>query len=102
MKYKCPLCLIKSCSLICINEHKSKSGCLGKKPSGDQSSKLYMKEMNIGILRKDMGMLERVINRSNKSKRENAQAKEQVDVDFNKVKRMKTLRTFLRKNRGIF
>lgn len=28
-KYKCPACSVKSCSLECVNSHKSKTGCVG-------------------------------------------------------------------------
>ena len=52
-KYKCPKCLILSCSLQCVNKHKDKSGCDGKKPPYEHRP-IPIKEMNVEVLRKDM------------------------------------------------
>jgi hypothetical protein len=61
--------------------------------------------MNIDILRKDMNMLDRGINISNRAKRDNIEAKVQAQGssrtvnEMKQLKKQKNLRHFLRKKR---
>lgn len=78
-KYKCPKCLTLSCSLKCVNLHKTQTGCDGQKPPYEHRA-LPMKDMNVEVLRKDMRMLEKGINMSNRAKRDNLiTAKVEID-----------------------
>jgi hypothetical protein len=53
-----------------VRRHKELSGCDGQRP-GYEHRLMPMKQMNVDVLRKDMQMLEKVINLSNRAKREN-------------------------------
>ena len=37
-KYKCPACLMGTCSLDCVQAHKKSTGCTGKRPRSDNVS----------------------------------------------------------------
>jgi len=73
-KYRCPKCLIKSCSLPCVKKHKEEKGCDGVRSTEfDANKKMLMSEMTLNTLRKDMSMLEKGINLSNSSKKKNVE-----------------------------
>ena len=75
-KYKCPACLILTCGLKCVREHKNSSGCSGVKTKAlPGSSSMALQNMTVDTLRGDMSMLELGINLSNRAKKENCLAK---------------------------
>ena len=41
-KYKCPGCLVHTCSLPCVKQHKNTSGCSGQR---DKTAFVAMKEL---------------------------------------------------------
>ncbi|KAL0220568.1 hypothetical protein RCL1_000422 [Eukaryota sp. TZLM3-RCL] len=57
-KYRCPACSTITCSLSCVNTHKTSLDCSGIAPA---TSFLKMSEMNDDTLMKDYGFLERVL-----------------------------------------
>ncbi|PKI58880.1 hypothetical protein CRG98_020719 [Punica granatum] len=56
-KYKCPGCSIRTCSLPCVNSHKQRTSCSGKR---DRSQFLPLSGFNDSVLRSDYNMLEEV------------------------------------------
>ncbi|KAK4802167.1 hypothetical protein SAY86_000370 [Trapa natans] len=56
-KYKCPGCSIRTCSLPCVNSHKHRTGCPGKR---DRSKFLPLSCFNDSVLLSDYNMLEEV------------------------------------------
>ncbi|KAL4039065.1 hypothetical protein IC575_002708 [Cucumis melo] len=56
-KYKCPACSIRSCSLNCVNAHKRRSGCTGKRK---QTQFVPLSQFNDSILLSDYNLLEEV------------------------------------------
>ena len=72
-KYKCPGCLLLTCSLLCVNMHKEESKCTGKKNAlPTHAIKLKMCEMGINTLRKDIAFIENGISLTNMTKKETA------------------------------
>lgn len=58
-KYTCPACLIKTCSIPCINNHKRIKKCSGKKPNYNSNISTEKD------LKKDINYLSEMINKSN-------------------------------------
>ncbi|CAN4080484.1 unnamed protein product [Withania somnifera] len=56
-KYKCPGCAIRTCSLPCVNSHKQRTCCNGKK---SLTNVLSISQFNDNILLSDYNMLEDV------------------------------------------
>ena len=61
-KYKCPRCLVKTCSLACCNKHKADTGCNGKE---DRTKYVPKEEFDESLVLSDYRFLEeqaRIIN----------------------------------------
>lgn len=56
-KYKCPGCSLRSCSLPCVNTHKQRTSCTGKKPVADF---VPMSKFDDNLILSDYNMLEDV------------------------------------------
>ncbi|XP_073027807.1 uncharacterized protein [Primulina eburnea] len=56
-KYKCPGCSLRSCSLPCVNAHKQRTACTGKKPVADF---IPMSKFDDNLILSDYNMLEDV------------------------------------------
>ncbi|KAG6593329.1 Box C/D snoRNA protein 1, partial [Cucurbita argyrosperma subsp. sororia] len=56
-KYKCPACSLRSCSLDCVNGHKRRSGCTGKRA---QTQFVPISQFNDSVLLSDYNLLEEV------------------------------------------
>ncbi|CAA0820717.1 HIT-type Zinc finger family protein [Striga hermonthica] len=56
-KYKCPGCSIRSCSLPCVNSHKKRTACTGKRPV---TSFVPISQFDDNLLVSDYNMLEDV------------------------------------------
>lgn len=56
-KYKCPACFFRSCSLLCVNAHKHRTGCSGKK---NQTDFVPLSQFNDNVLLSDYNLLEEV------------------------------------------
>ena len=67
-RYKCPRCLMLTCSLSCSKEHKSQFACSGKKDHVS-SLNVRMHDFTLGTLRKDMKFMDDAIMISNTSKK---------------------------------
>ena len=63
-KYKCPGCLKKSCSLKCVNFHKEKFKCNGKKP---KFSSKHIKQFEEKELYQDLRYMTEMINDTNRA-----------------------------------
>src|SRR4051812_16488298 len=59
-KYKCPKCLVKTCSVQCVKNHKIKNNCDGKKGKFSIS-----KTINEDDIKRDMSYLNETINGTN-------------------------------------
>eukprot|EP00928_Gymnodinium_smaydae_P051868 TRINITY_DN3552_c0_g1_i1.p1 TRINITY_DN3552_c0_g1~~TRINITY_DN3552_c0_g1_i1.p1 ORF type:complete len:392 (-),score=116.52 TRINITY_DN3552_c0_g1_i1:44-1177(-) len=57
-KYRCPACERRTCCLACVNEHKKKYGCTGKRPRADYVAPL--KAFDDRVVTRDFGFLEEV------------------------------------------
>ena len=106
-KYRCPRCEILTCSLPCVRAHKESQGCTGIKEKPSVVS-LTLNQMSTQTLRSDMKILESGINLSNKAKKENCLAKVGASIalglkpsDPKQVKKVKNLKHFLRRKRGV-
>ncbi|KAL6560446.1 hypothetical protein OROGR_004005 [Orobanche gracilis] len=56
-KYKCPGCSVRSCSLPCVNSHKKRTACTGKKTI---TSSIPISQFDDNLLISDYNMLEDV------------------------------------------
>ncbi|KAF8044265.1 hypothetical protein BT93_A2300 [Corymbia citriodora subsp. variegata] len=56
-KYKCPACAFRSCSLPCVNAHKHRTGCSGKR---NQTEFVPLSQFNDNALLSDYNLLEEV------------------------------------------
>ncbi|KAL3615394.1 hypothetical protein CASFOL_041055 [Castilleja foliolosa] len=56
-KYKCPGCSLRSCSLPCVNSHKKRTSCTGKRPL---TSFVPVSQFDDNLLISDYNMLEDV------------------------------------------
>jgi len=56
-KYTCPKCAARTCSLNCVNLHKTQTGCTGQR---DRAAYVPLKQMNTGHLISDMRFLEEI------------------------------------------
>ncbi|KAG8363571.1 hypothetical protein BUALT_Bualt19G0036300 [Buddleja alternifolia] len=56
-KYKCPGCELRSCSLPCVNSHKLRTGCTGKRPT---TNFVPISQFDDNLLLSDYNMLEDV------------------------------------------
>ncbi|XP_073129177.1 uncharacterized protein [Henckelia pumila] len=56
-KYKCPGCSLRSCSLPCVNAHKQRTACTGKKPV---SNSIPLSKFDDNLILSDYNMLEDV------------------------------------------
>ncbi|XP_030468665.1 uncharacterized protein LOC115687298 [Syzygium oleosum] len=56
-KYKCPACSFRSCSLPCVNAHKHRTGCSGKR---NQTQFVPLSQFNDNVLLSDYNLLEEV------------------------------------------
>ena len=67
-KYKCPRCLILTCSLNCSKEHKTQLNCSGVKDHVS-SLNIRMNDFSLGNMRKDLRFLDDAIALSNTAKK---------------------------------
>ncbi|CDW82763.1 UNKNOWN [Stylonychia lemnae] len=95
-KYKCPACLILSCSLKCTNQHKQQSNCSGQKAHLTKQ-KILLNDFNLNHLKKDMNFIENAITLSNNVKKNSVEVANDVRVS----KKIKNLRYFLKKKRQV-
>ncbi|KZV20413.1 box C/D snoRNA protein 1 [Dorcoceras hygrometricum] len=56
-KYKCPGCSLRSCSLLCVNAHKQRTACTGKKPVANSAP---LSKFDDNLILSDYNMLEDV------------------------------------------
>ncbi|XP_073309315.1 uncharacterized protein [Primulina huaijiensis] len=56
-KYKCPGCSLRSCSLPCVNAHKQRTACTGKKPVANS---VPLSKFDDNLILSDYNMLEDV------------------------------------------
>ncbi|CAI2376957.1 unnamed protein product [Moneuplotes crassus] len=93
-KYKCPNCSSKTCSLICVKQHKKELKCAGiPKPSKFVSKETY----NVNNLCKDITFIQNGLTIVNQSRKELSEANSMNRID----KKWKFLRYFCRKHRNI-
>ena len=64
--YRCPRCSRRTCSLVCCQEHKNRTGCCGKR---DRTAYLRKENMNNSTLQSDFLFLEDVLRTVHGSKR---------------------------------
>eukprot|EP00347_Sterkiella_histriomuscorum_P019065 403343093 len=95
-KYKCPGCDRLTCSLACINKHKQQYKCDGKKSTQSQQL-IRLADFGLNHLKRDMNFIQEAISQSNSVKKSTFEAQ----VDSKVPKRIKNLRYFLKKKRGI-
>lgn len=55
--YSCPRCAIRSCSVSCVQKHKTDTGCNGEV---DKTKYVALKDMNVNTLYSDIGFLNQV------------------------------------------
>lgn len=55
IKYTCPSCLVKSCSLVCVNSHKLLMNCSGIR---DKVKFIRKLDMNMNVLMNDISFLQ--------------------------------------------
>ncbi|KAI8054526.1 hypothetical protein BDF22DRAFT_742461 [Syncephalis plumigaleata] len=67
-KYRCPRCETRTCSLSCVQTHKSQTGCSGKR---DRTSYVPMKEFGINQLTSDIQFLEEGVEKKINAERMN-------------------------------
>ena len=100
-KYKCPRCLILTCSLNCSKEHKNQLNCSGVKDHVS-SLNIRMNDFSLGNMRKDLRFLDDAIALSNTAKKKSLLDPSQGGNAIQKIpKKIKNLRYFLRKKRNI-
>jgi hypothetical protein len=68
-KYKCPNCLLWTCSLSCFTLHKEKKNCIGIKK---KFSPVKLNEFNDRVFKQDVNFLENVSKVAEKASRINA------------------------------
>ena len=64
--YRCPACLIRTCSLVCCKVHKEKQGCNGKR---DRTAFVPVNKFTDSTVASDFHFLEDVLTRSDRGKR---------------------------------
>ncbi|KAJ1604693.1 cysteine-rich domain-like protein [Cryptosporidium canis] len=74
-KYRCPACNIKSCSLECVNSHKSKTGCDGNGIKKHIERNITISEYNGNDMWRDFNFLEDTRRRIANASREQKQKK---------------------------
>ena len=94
-KYKCPRCAVKSCSLTCVNSHKSATKCTG---IPDKVAFVDMKTFNVQQLKKDTSYLTDVIDAVNRNSKKYAYNYVQQKIEG----RLKQLRKICKDKRGCF
>ena len=77
-KYKCPRCLTRTCSLICVNSHKQLNNCTG---IPDKITKVSLKSFDLKHLHKDINFLTDVIDTINKNGKKYAYEYGQVKME---------------------
>jgi hypothetical protein len=100
-KYKCPRCVMLTCSLGCSKEHKEKFQCSGVR---DHVATLNVKmnDFTLGTLRRDLQFMDSSIKLSNTAKKKSMLEPAQGGTAIAKIpKKVKNLRYFLRKKRNI-
>ncbi|EPS65598.1 hypothetical protein M569_09177, partial [Genlisea aurea] len=65
-KYKCPACYIRTCSLPCINSHKQRTACTGKRPAAEC---IPLSQFDDNIILSDYNFLEDAKRMADSSKR---------------------------------
>ncbi|KAI4367055.1 hypothetical protein MLD38_022836 [Melastoma candidum] len=65
-KYRCPACSFRSCSLTCVNSHKKRTGCSGKR---NRTEFVPLPLFNDSVLLSDYNLLEEVKNVSESARR---------------------------------
>ena len=91
-KYKCPACLLRTCSLACVRTHKDVFSCSGKV---DQSAFVQMKEFTLPQLKRDYNFLSEGLSMANEYRRTTSELQGRQD------RRLKQLRYVCRKKRDI-
>ncbi len=94
-KYKCPRCLLKTCSLLCVKKHKKQFNCSGVK---DKFSKTFT---NQNEFNKDIKYLNETLRDSNASCKKAYLLNEEDDEKKAREKRNKYIRKCAKKFRGI-
>lgn len=98
-KYKCPKCNIKTCSLICVKQHKNKNKCSGVKDKFNKN-----KELDEIDLYRDMNFINDAFNQTNKFSKTihnlTEIPNEKLDK-FSKDKRRKNFKKLCRKFRDV-
>lgn len=92
-KYKCPACLLRTCSLKCVNLHKTQMNCCGK----FKYEKFYPpSQLDENFAKKDINYLSEMLQRTENSKK-------RLNV-INKnweILRYKLLKVYAQKNAGV-
>ena len=96
-KYKCPKCLKKTCSLLCVNLHKEKFKCNGKKPKFSAKS---VKQFGETELYQDLRYMTEMINETNSSTKKLFYLSE-VDQKKIKEKKQKNFKKLCKKFRNV-
>jgi hypothetical protein len=97
-KYKCPRCNFKSCSIICVKEHKRIKNCTGIK---DKFSKHHLKDFNDNDYYRDINFLNKAINDTNNSNKKVFNLEEKSEEDILKEKKHKNLKKLAKKFKNI-
>ena len=100
-KYKCPRCLLLTCSLLCSKQHKQLYSCSGVKDH-IASMRVKMNDFTVGTMKKDLRFIDDAIALSNTAKKKSLLDPSQGGNAVLKIpKKAKNLRYFLRKKRNI-
>jgi hypothetical protein len=97
-KYKCPRCLFKSCSIICVKEHKRIKQCTGVK---DKYSKQHVKDFSENDYYRDINYLNQAINNTNCSTKKVFHLEDKSEEDTLKEKKHKNLKKLAKKFRNV-
>eukprot|EP01025_Chloroclados_australasicus_P068508 TRINITY_DN9517_c0_g1_i1.p3 TRINITY_DN9517_c0_g1~~TRINITY_DN9517_c0_g1_i1.p3 ORF type:complete len:300 (+),score=24.66 TRINITY_DN9517_c0_g1_i1:134-901(+) len=82
-KYKCPRCSLKTCSLDCVNKHKTETQCSGKRK---RTEFVPMDKFDDNLLIKDYKLLQEII-----ETKERAQKRQKGNKFQRSTKRLKSL-----------
>jgi hypothetical protein len=97
-KYKCPRCSFKSCSLICVKEHKRVKQCTGIK---DKYTKQHIKEFKENDYYRDMNYLNQAINDTNRHSKTVFHLEDKSEEQVLKEKKHKNLKKLAKKFRNV-
>ncbi|KAF7458921.1 Box C/D snoRNA protein 1 [Cryptosporidium felis] len=80
-KYKCPECSAKSCSLECVNKHKSRTGCDGNGLKKHIEKNISISQYTDADLHKDLSFLETVQRKISRLEKPAAKKRQGVSKD---------------------